>query len=66
MSTFDYYQERLLGLNQKVSYLQNGQTQSAIIRGIDKDGHLLVEHDNRNIEALFGSEIHFSSTQFSK
>lgn len=62
----DYYQERLLGLNQKVSYLQNGQTQSAIIRGIDKDGRLLVEHDNRNIEALVGSEIHFSSTQFSK
>lgn len=62
----EYYQERLLGLNQKVFYQQNGQPKQATIRGIDSDGHLLVEHENHEIEALIGSEIHFSSAQFIK
>lgn len=65
-SFLNYYEEHLLGLNQKVYYQQNGHNHHAIIRGIDQEGHLLVEHDDQTIEALIGSEIHFSSAQFTE
>lgn len=59
-----YYSNHLLGINTKVSYQSNGQWYEGIIRGINHQGHLLVEHEDEEIIELFGQEIHLSSQQF--
>lgn len=59
-----YYSDNLLGIHSKVTYDSNGSRQSGIIRGINNDGHLLVELENGYIDELFGQEIHLSSQQF--
>lgn len=63
-SFLTYYQEHLLGMNQSVHFTQNNQQKRGIIRGINQDGHLLVENDAQEIETLIGTDIHFSSNQF--
>lgn len=63
-SFLDIYKERLLGLNQDIHYYIGEEKHTGIIRGINEEGHLLVEDDQHQIKALYGQEIHFSSTQF--
>ena len=60
----EIYKERLLGLNQEIYYQMGQEKETGIIRGINDDGHLLIEDDQRQIKALYGQEIHFSSSQF--
>lgn len=59
-----YYSDHLLGINSKVSYESNGEQREGIIRGINQQGHLLVELGDGQLEELFGQEIHLSSQQF--
>lgn len=61
-----FYNDRLLGLNQEVTYQSKGVKNHGIIRGINDSGHLLVEVADGEIEALYGQEIHLSSQQFAK
>ena len=59
-----HYRQRLLGLNKEVTYRFQDQIHHGIIRGINDQGHLLVEKEEGEIDALFSQEIHFSSDQF--
>uniref|UniRef100_UPI0024ACCB21 biotin--[acetyl-CoA-carboxylase] ligase n=1 Tax=Ignavigranum ruoffiae TaxID=89093 RepID=UPI0024ACCB21 len=58
------YQKRLLGIGKKVYYEKNNQPFTGIIRGINNQGHLLIEDQDQKIKTLNSSEIHFSSQQF--
>lgn len=59
-----YYGDRLLGLNQHVTYQKGNETLTGWIRGINQDGNLLVEDSQGQISTLYAGEIHFSSQQF--
>lgn len=58
------YKERLLGLNQEITYIQNRVQKKGIITGLNQNGNLLVQLPNGKIDTLHGQDIHFSSTQF--
>lgn len=58
------YEEHLLGLNEKIYYYKKEKKYEAYIRGINRDGELIVENEEAGIENLFANEIHFSSQQF--
>lgn len=58
------YQNSLLGINQEVSFTRNKVEHRGVIKGINGDGHLLVEKEYGEIMELFGQDIHFSSQQF--
>lgn len=60
------YEQKMLGMNQMVTYQQQQQTKNGIIRGINSQGHLLIEDDLGNIQSLFSGEISLKSTQFIK
>lgn len=60
----EIYKEQLLGLNQEINYQIGQEIHTGIIRGINDEGHLLIEDDDYQIKALYGQEIHFSSSQF--
>lgn len=63
-SFLDIYKEQLLGLNQEIHYYIGDEKYTGIIRGINEEGHLLIEDDQHHMKALYGQEIHFSSSQF--
>lgn len=63
---FNYYQTHLLGMGRTVSYSKNNQLCQGIIRGVNSEGHLLVETNAHQLEALSSNEIHFASKQFTK
>lgn len=65
-SFIPYYREKLLGLDQAVTYQKGGETFQGVIRGINEDGNLLIQDPSGQILALFSGEIHFSSQQFAK
>lgn len=58
------YQDRLLGINQEITYSENGVTHSAVIQGLTSEGHLLVKDKLEGTKALYGQTIHLSSSQF--
>lgn len=60
----EVYKEQLLGLNQEIHYQVGQENHAGIIRGINDEGHLLIKDDQNQIKALYGQEIHFSSSQF--
>lgn len=60
-----YYSEHLLGRGKKVFYTVKGKEKSGVIKGINQQGHLLVELPNGTIDVLYGQEVHFGSQQFS-
>lgn len=59
-----YYEEHLLGLNEKIYYYKKEKKYEAWIRGINRNGELIVENEEAEIQNLFANEIHFSSQQF--
>ena len=61
-----YYSTRLLGINKPVTYSVKAEARHGIIRGINEEGHLIVELPSGEMEELFGQEIHLSSSQFAK
>ncbi|MBF6625257.1 biotin--[acetyl-CoA-carboxylase] ligase [Aerococcaceae bacterium zg-BR9] len=61
-----YYQQHLLGINQRIHYQQLQTSHYGTIRGINEYGHLIVEDDAGNVHTLVGQEIHFDSKQFAK
>lgn len=61
-----YYSDHLLGINKTVTYKVKDKDRKGIIRGINEDGHLLVELPTGDMDELFGQEIHLSSTQFAE
>lgn len=60
------YEKRLLGLNYQLDYSLDGRQETGIIRGIDQDGHLLMENKYGVIESLYGTDLSFTSAQFIK
>lgn len=58
------YRDHLLGLHQQVFFDKESQRYTGIIRGINDEGHLLIEYSDGTIDALFSSQVHFSSEQF--
>lgn len=58
------YAERLLGLNQHVTYQFNNEPHEGILTGVNEEGHLLVKEATGEIIELTGQEIHLSSHQF--
>lgn len=58
------YQDHLLGLHQRVTYTYNKKRYEGIMRGIDQNGHLLVETSSGQIQALNSGEISLGSEQF--
>ena len=60
------YEERLLGVDKAIYYFKKEKKYHAWIKGINNDGHLLVENKQGKLETLFANEIHFSSRQFIK
>ena len=61
-----YYSTHLLGINKPVTYSVKAEERHGIIRGINEEGHLIVELPSGEMEELFGQEIHLSSSQFAK
>lgn len=59
-----YYDDHLLGKGKKVFYTVHEQEKNGIIKGINEQGHLLVEQSNQTIDVLYGQEVHFGSQQF--
>ncbi|MBR7927704.1 biotin--[acetyl-CoA-carboxylase] ligase [Aerococcaceae bacterium zg-ZUI334] len=59
-----FYQQHLLGINQRIHYQQQQGSHYGTIKGINEYGHLIVETDNGDIQTLLGQEIHFDSKQF--
>ncbi|HJG48643.1 MAG TPA: hypothetical protein K8U70_07165 [Facklamia tabacinasalis] len=49
-----------------MTYSVKAEARHGIIRGINDEGHLLVELPSGEIDELFGQEIHLSSSQFAK
>ncbi|UUX32992.1 biotin--[acetyl-CoA-carboxylase] ligase [Fundicoccus culcitae] len=61
-----FYNQRLLGRNQRVSFQEADQSMStAIIRSINDSGHLIVEQNGKE-RALISQQISLSSHQFTQ
>lgn len=58
------YRERLLGLNQEITYQKGSQKHAGRIKGINDNGQLMIQNENGQLEILLANEIHFSSQQF--
>lgn len=53
----DTYNEMLVNLNTEVRVLEPGNEYCGVSRGINERGELLVERENRTVEAVFAGEV---------
>lgn len=58
------YEERMLGLNQMISYRKNKEEHAGYIRGINENGHLMVEDLTGRINNLSSGDVQIGSQQF--
>lgn len=58
------YEEHLMGIGKEVYYTISGVKKQGTIRGINAEGHLIVELVDQSIDVLYGQEVHFGSDQF--
>lgn len=60
------YKSSLLGIDKTIFYERQGKKYKAIIKGINHNGHLIVQNMEGKEEILYGEEIHIGSDQLNK
>ncbi|MGX7140344.1 biotin--[acetyl-CoA-carboxylase] ligase [Facklamia languida] len=58
------YRSHLMGVGQVITYQDAHQTSRGILRGINDQGHLLIQKPDQSIQSLTSGQIHLGSQQF--
>lgn len=50
----DYYREHLLGIGKQITYIKNGVEYTAVIKGVDESGGLVIDKDGQTLTLTSG------------
>ena len=53
-----------MGVGQVITYQDGNQTSRGILKGINDQGHLLIQKPDQSIQSLTSGQIHLGSQQF--